>query len=109
MTKLESNILIAEFMGAYKGKKESIAYDLDCKFPDGSDRKVPELFKYHISWDWLMPVVKKIREMANVELSIDEYDEIKEIVWRINPFDYDLEQVYRAVVQFIQWYNNQKA
>lgn len=53
---------------------------------------------YHISWDWLIPVVNKIEmECEGVPLQLIDisfYDEIHEVYW--------------AVVEFIKTYNDEK-
>lgn len=58
---LESNKLIAEFMGTYNGCDH---YGSDKIFVNDTPVKVEptkiKSFKYHSSWDWLMPVVEKI-------------------------------------------------
>lgn len=113
---LEGNRLIAEFMG---GK-----YDKDTNFPiHPNDIWLPthgivnyttinigygKILLYHSSWDWLIPVIKKIREIINVELNVDSFEEIRERKLTLNPYDYNIEQVYKAVVEFIKWYNQNK-
>lgn len=64
--------------------------------------------EYHCSWDWLMPVVKKIREIVNVEMSIDEFDDHRGLEQRLNPYTYDIESIHKGVVEFINWYNENK-
>ena len=54
--------------------------------------------KYHSSWDWLMPVVKRI--VSDVELDIDYEDEYREHLMDVVPFA-KIEDVYEAVVEFI--------
>lgn len=62
--------------------------------------------KYHSSWDWLMPVIEKIMDICF---------ECSELTgWEINdPEDFyairdcipDITHTYKAVVEFIKWYN----
>jgi len=75
------NKLIAEFMGT------SIGY--------GNDYYTNDKFPYNTSWDWLMPVLKKI----NIQLNPDNYNN-----WRMinRPTEYYLEDVYAQAVYFIQ-------
>jgi len=77
MNTTENNKLIAEFMG----------YD------------AIEPMQYQTSWDWLMPVLKKI----NLEISPNTRG-----LWRmiINPTEYDIENVYAQAVEFINEHNN---
>lgn len=66
--------------------------------------------KYHTSWDWLMPVVRKcgdirqeIRE-GNIPTDVEDYwDGILEGLE-----DADLEYTYKSVRQFILWYNQKQ-
>lgn len=66
---------------------------------------------YHLSWDWLMPVVQKIRGMNtdfvisagnNVVISVDDgtgyFDKV-----RVE--GNDIVAVNKACVNFIKWYN----
>ena len=59
--------------------------------------------KYHSSWDWLMPVVKRI--VSDVELDIDYEDEYREHLMDVVPFA-KIEDVYEAVVEFIKKHND---
>jgi len=57
--------------------------------------------EYHTSWDWLMPVLKKI----NLLLTPQNYDE-----WRMigKPTEYDIERVHNQAVEFIKWYKSKR-
>ena len=78
---MNDNKLIAEFMGV--------------KYPmlKGSD------LQYHTSWDWLMPVLKKI----NLQIHPDTYG-----LWRMinTPTEYPIEKVHAQAVYFIKEHNN---
>ncbi len=77
---MEDNKRIAEFMD----------YDnVDEMFPfDGE-------LHYHSSWDWLMPVLKKIHEQMHPN---------HRGLWRMitHPFNYDIKDVHNQVVEFIK-------
>ena len=81
---MESNRLIEGFMGV-----ES-SFDL----------------QYHTSWDWLMPVIEKIKisvmEDDSDELyNSEEWDNITHTLVQI-----EIKSVYQAVVEFIKNQNN---
>jgi hypothetical protein len=62
--------------------------------------------KYHESWDWLMTVVDKIDSLGFPVMIYHDQCVIKSICTvhlskRIN-------SVYKAVVEFIKWYNSQE-
>ena len=113
----EGNKLIAEFMGYNQD-------GLGKWFKDGILISYHfDYFKYHSSWDWLMPVVEKI-EKEGYEISISsqmEYiNDDTETYWHqdccISSDNQEIvnttgkskiNSVYAAVVQFIQWYNTQ--
>ena len=75
------------------------------------------LLQYHESWNWLMPVVEKINTITidnygemNVMISAHEcligedyYHPIVDI--KIEPEKSMKQMVYKAVVEFIKWYN----
>jgi hypothetical protein len=110
MNTTENNKLIAEFMGY--------------------DRGVSELMGYDTSWDWLMPVVEKIESLGvkfwvkgntcrvyiNRELAeLDSNVEWNGISTEFEGFFFiyfeektKKEATYKAVVEFIKWYNENK-
>lgn len=111
MTTDESNKIFAKFMGFQPdGKfltKWNSGYN-DCKVYS------PEELLFHSSWDWLMPVVEKLRSLG-IEFTI----ELRKQGWRIVFFKPDQnllidvwgkfgpEIVYTGALQAIQWYNEQ--
>jgi len=77
--------------------------------------------KYNKSWDWLMPVVEKIESLDPNENVTHTYTveitgngtTISPSVWsgnrwmiRVNSRDNRLSNTYKAVVEFIKWYNS---
>jgi hypothetical protein len=87
---MKENKLIAEFMG-YEVKHGK------CYSPKYNDGTIAPM-QFDRSWDWLMPVLKKI----NLQLHPDTYD-----AWRMinRPTEYNIENVYDQVVEFIKEYN----
>lgn len=67
--------------------------------------------KYHSSWGWLMPVVEKI-EQGNYGFKMCRkvveiyYDDTKELILKVKESS-RLASLYKAVVDFIKWYNTQ--
>ena len=82
---MKDNKLIAEFMGAEPDKKTFF-------------RKGEEVYFYHTSWDWLMPVVQKCFEVAKHE------DDFSVIIWSL-PY---MDSIYDEVVEFIKEYNDER-
>jgi len=94
----DNNKLIAEFMG--------MKYSDERSFNDGEwTHSIRSLSKFHTSWDWLMPVIRRIRDHVNIDMSFEEYDDWRENFKEIDPYNYSLEQCYTAVVEFINEYN----
>jgi hypothetical protein len=67
----------------------------------------PSTFKFDTSWDWLMPVLNKIKQ------SNPEAFKLHLFRGPLLPFarlyiDSPINEVYKAVVEFIKWYNQQK-
>lgn len=75
---MNQNKLIAEFMGLREWLNES------------------EL-KYHTSWDWLMPVVQKCFYGTAVQV-----DDNKDNFFTINNSLPDMDETYKAVVDYIE-------
>ena len=111
---MENNRIIAEFMGVIPRLESPDVYTYaDTPYfsiREDNPEKVMEgivgYVKYHKSWDWLIPVIKKIREIINTELSIDEFDLNRNLAQRLNPYDYSIESIHKGVVEFIKWYNH---
>ena len=95
------NKLIAEFMGLetpfneisdatlyrYKGIDEKGEYQFDVELHE---------MRYHLSWDWLMPVVQKIEQ---------DCEGVPQEMLNISLYS-DINEVYQAVVEFIKNQNN---
>lgn len=119
---LEGNKLIAEFMGAEKVDKHPQSKSTVVTFKLGKTTIVSSLgnFKFHSSWDWLMPIVEKIQHMDNkFEVNIDfqihlmgavELHINHKRVFGMTAFEPGtlINAVYEGVVEFIKWYNKQK-
>lgn len=89
----ENNRMIAEFMG-YK-----MINDLQISTPNNGGAFLSEL-KYHTSWDWLMSVIDRIKD-----LEVNTRD--KDIVLKLT-LHHSLDDVYYCVCKFIEWYNEQE-
>lgn len=101
------NKRISELMGAtiievyLKPDKTIDHYLMDM----GQDRLVNSRYianttmEYHKSWEWLMPVVKKIKS-----LPIDKYDYDKYAPIHFYLKTVDIKGVYDAINYFLDWY-----
>ena len=126
----KGNKLIVEFMGWEFHSKNGFEY-----YVNNKDRKIPywgeysskipiEDFDYHLSWDWLIPVIKKINNFRlenssypkiKVELGCSRdsnkghialwhnYDGAVEIISSFTIFD--IKSTHKAIIEFIKWYN----
>lgn len=56
--------------------------------------------KYHESYDWLIPVAKKIKRINN-DMSRDVVEELQENI-------FDIEASWLTVVIFVKWYKKNK-
>lgn len=98
----DSNTLIAEFMGKtvypIKGTPEFKKWKGELCDYDLSE------IKYHISWDWLMPVIQKIRELSVWDDDINSYGfQFDQVLF--NYIDSEISTVYADCVKFIEWHN----
>lgn len=105
---MNDNELIAEFMG----------------FRYGQNADKNGFMKYNKSWDWLMPVVEKIESLPEHPLykkyrfSVSIKNNSCEISFaRLSKGEpghnhYEgktkIDAVYKSVIDFIKWYNQQK-
>jgi len=80
----ENNRLIAEFMD----------------FPDLGTEGDFSYLKYHKSWDWLMPVVREILTLIDINQS--DYDAS---ALKFEVLDDDIKRAYIEVIEFIKNYN----
>lgn len=112
---LEGNKLIAEFDG----------WILTDEFPDknrtytkNGNLELDTTFKYHTSWDWLMPVVDKIEKkgciieisysivcMCRICIIGKKYEKAFNIINDNNGGIQPISAVYKSIVEFIKWYN----
>lgn len=93
--KIEGNKLIAEFMDI-----ETTLHDCNVFYRFGCYLKDVSVLEYHSSWNWLMPVVEKIKQ-----LKIEEFGKKKPIMSAL--MDVDIEPLYQAVIEFIKWHKTQ--
>ena len=82
---MENNRLIAEFM--------------DLRSTGLSIYK-PSEYKYHTSWDWLMPVANEIIKSRDEQNADWDLTDLKYALQTTN-----IQLVYKAVVKFIKDYN----
>ena len=98
---MSDNKLIAEFMGMENNLYHFQSHDTDIHYTNSE-------LKFHNSWDWLMPVIHRIRDHVNVDMGFEEFDDWRENFKQIDPYNYSLEQCYKAVVEFIKEYNDRQ-
>jgi|TARA_R100000455_G_C6235176_1_gene95674 hypothetical protein len=101
MNTTDNNKLIAEFMGMEHCYRPYGDGFMEVK-ENGSCVELEDL-QYHTSWDWLMPVVETIKDGAYNGIILEKVDEID---YRLI-FDLRKENIYKAVVEFINQYNKQ--
>jgi hypothetical protein len=121
----QNNRMIAEFMGGkFHGQslveinKNEVWLPIHgiCRL-DLNGKKL----NYHSSWDWLMPVVEKIENLeyinregrfnlgsVNFEENYTAYVIDNGVGLIQEEGETKLHATYQAVVQFIEWYNEQK-
>lgn len=63
---------------------------------------------YDSSWDWLMPVVKKISNFNSSKLPKESAGWYAYHSFESNLFEVDINMVFENAVKFIEWYNTQK-
>jgi hypothetical protein len=106
----ENNKLIAEFMGmehCYRPYGDGFMEVKEC----GSVIELDDL-EYHASWEWLMPVVSKVREMYNrcevggIENGVN-VEEMIEVIAQ-GCVEVHILQVHKGLIEFIKWYNENK-
>ena len=92
-----NNGLIADFMGKPRHQEYKTHFRVENE--DGSVGMIhPDEFKYHTSWDWLMPVVKKCYNEENEEMN--NSGATADISMYLT--DVDISGTHKAVVEFIE-------
>lgn len=125
---IENNKLITEFMNYHNTKVTNDSSGLEVyRIMTGFNPKYGnnlfatfEKMPHHISWDFLMPVVEKIESLSynkgrhyyihitqsHVQFLIDRTNETPFSKW--GSTNNKLQAIYKAVIQFIKWYNERK-
>lgn len=107
---IKNNKIIAEFMGGLyncrnydKDDKHVILYQSEMWLPvhgicrhDTINTGSGNILEYHKSWDWLMPVVSKIRNISKPT--------IEESLVMIALMNVEIESLYKEVVECIESY-----
>lgn len=99
METTEGNKLIARFMELET--PDGVYFEYLTKEGYRSEPTHFMLLPFHSSWDWLMPVAEKIK-------LIGEQEKKYSIEFEIAFGEKGHERLYKAVVEFIQWYNEKK-
>lgn len=108
---VKNNQLIAKFMGAKMIVKNY--HDISIlKFPDKKTYDIQAL-KYHCSWDWLLPVYRKIRDIINDRAKLDKHTRTKGDLLELDALmaicEVDIQKAFDSIVAFIKWYNTSLA
>ena len=107
---IKQNKLLAEFL-EYKNitpeDRDFNIYEGDALIINGETKKLIEAMSMEFStnWNWLIIVIKKIRNIVNTELSINEFDKFRYLEQRLNPYNYEIDSVFNGCIEFIKWYN----
>ena len=95
---VENNRLLAEFIEMQSTNIGWFDSESVLRLVYTSDNTFDELL-FHSSWDWLMPVLKKCYTVGD---DTGQWDALFEALSTI-----EINEVYEAVVNFVQWYNNE--
>lgn len=114
----ENNKLIAEFMSMRTGRNFKLIGDKVNLTVIDRKKTVCEAYelRFNISWDWLMPVVEKIETLENKDgycyivnnqFALTKIQADQDIIVELTAIDKKM-SIYKAVVEFIKWYNQQE-
>lgn len=113
----QQNRMIADFMGA---ELHGDDWHIEGRDMTVNNKKFPQSLRYHVSWDWLMPVVVKISHTPLIgaedhkdvcyPITFNMPTEDGKVMVRLCGFqlhtaDTLIEATYAAVVDFIQFEN----
>lgn len=100
----EGNKRIKEMMGGTIKIEQEDVKDIPLAFLTVDD------LKFHASWKWLMPVIINIEEELGYEVLIQGYTckiKVDEETTFEEETENKMESVWRAVVSFLDWRENQ--
>ena len=113
---VSGSALIANFMYP-NAKKEYESGEIEIE--DGIYKKATlifgnfDLMKYNSSWDWLMPVYRKIRDIINdrskYEKHIRTNYDILELDVQMTICEVNIEKAFNSTVKFIECWNAAQA
>lgn len=115
---IEGNELIAEFMGVETREETATLHK---RFLINERFYAAQNLKYHLDWNWLMPVVEKIESIkfnGQTRFPVAIEDKICAIADISYPSDVDeyivniqvgkkIEAAWTAIVEFVKWYKTQ--
>ena len=115
MTTEEGNKLIAQFLNWKSDFIDTPNYK-DVVFEpdenhiawDGAGCYYDYEMQFNKSWDWLMPVIKKIEHLEISLFNDSIHFQIQRHLLLTLPINTDILTVYSQVVDFIKWYNDAK-
>lgn len=113
MTTEEGNKLIANFCMVERLEDNKYCFFLpDHVLKFASPLKWLDIseMKFHLLWEWLMPVVEKIESIKDSDdYEVDIFGNCCDIGGKIEVVGKTkIEATWKAVTQFIQWYNFEK-
>ena len=116
---IEGNKLIAKVMGGkFRKSKDKNALDKYFDLKDKGYFYYENEICYHASWDWIMPVLEKIEQIGCIiEISYSlvcmcricvigkKHEKAFNIINDNNGGLEPIIAIYKSVVEFIKWYN----
>ena len=111
METIEGNILVAEFDGWYQKERSGpgiFSPENPYYRDNGKEAASIHGFKYHTSWDWLMPCIKKFNNMVivgDIEHDMQSsalHDLIEQSMLLCN-----ITATHNYFTQLLEWYNQQ--
>lgn len=87
----QNNILLAEFL------------DMLTTDSEGNIKEDVNSFKFHTSWNWLMPVVHRCLMIAHEEMLHEWENSFADVFLSAS-----IDIMYKETVDFVKWYNENK-
>lgn len=104
----EAAILIGEFMGKFDFSKAYCRSHGLPEYKPEEDLIEVRSFKYHSSWDWLMPACVKFDTLYDDKWTFDErmmYELLSDEMDKAATL-YEILPLYNALIKGITWYNS---